>query len=216
MVSYTEENYLKTLFLLSQETGEVGVNELSQQLGIKMPTVNSMMKKLRDKKLVIYEAYKPLKLTAKGKKEAGLIVRKHRLTEMFLVEIMGFTWDKVHTIAEQVEHISSSEFFDKMDEMLGHPTVDPHGSPIPDKNGNIVWKQYRSLLEVEPGTTVKLCAVMNSSDEFLRFLNARNLQLGSKIKVLSIEKFDQSMRVSFAGNNNEMLSKIVCEKLLVE
>lgn len=216
MVSYTEENYLKSLFLLSQGSGEVGVNELSQHLGIKMPTVNSMMKKLREKKLVVYEAYKPLKLTARGKKEAGLIVRKHRLTEMFLVDIMGFTWDKVHEIAEQVEHIASPEFFDRMDSMLGHPTVDPHGSPIPDKNGNLVWKQYRSLLEVPPGETVKLCAVINSSDEFLRFLNSRNLQLGTKIKVVSVESFDQSMRVSYTGHSNEMLSKIVCEKLLVE
>ncbi len=215
-VSHTEENYLKAMFLLSQETGEVSVNELSLQLGIKMPTVNSMMKKLMEKKYVVYEPYKPLRLTAKGKKEAGLIIRKHRLTEMFLVEVMGFGWDQVHNIAEQIEHIYSPAFFDKMDEMLGYPTVDPHGAPIPDKNGNITWKQYRTLLEVPPGETVKLCAVMNSSDDFLRFLNGKGLQLGTKIKVMALESFDQSMTVSYGGHQNEMLSRLVCEKLLVE
>src|ERR1035438_9045485 len=119
MISLTEENYLKSLFNLANNAGEVNVNELSKQLGIKMPTVTSMMKKLAEKKLVLYESYKPVKLTDKGKKEAGLIIRKHRLTEMFLVEKMGIGWEDVHEIAEQVEHIQSPEFFRKMDELLG-------------------------------------------------------------------------------------------------
>ena len=134
MHSYTEENYLKALFNLANEMGEVSANELSKHLEIKMPTVNSMMKKLSEKKLVYYESYKPFKLTEKGKKEAGLVIRKHRLTEMFLVEKMDFGWEQVHVIAEQIEHIKSPEFFEKMDQMLGFPTIDPHGSPIPDKN----------------------------------------------------------------------------------
>src|SRR5579863_10022481 len=117
MSSLTEENYLKTLFNLSNESGEVNVNELSKHLGIKMPTVTSMMKKLAAKKLVHHEKYKPLRLTEKGKREAGLIIRKHRLTEMFLVEKMGFGWENVHEIAEQIEHIQSPDFFEKMDEL---------------------------------------------------------------------------------------------------
>ena len=133
--SLTEENYLKALFVLSNETDEVTVNELSKRLGIKMPTVTSMMKKLAEKKLVNYQSYKPLRFTEKGKKEAGIIIRKHRLTEMFLVEVMGFCWEEVHEIAEQVEHVQSSDFFEKMDKMLGYPKIDPHGSPIPDKTG---------------------------------------------------------------------------------
>src|SRR5882672_396420 len=119
MNSQTEENYLKALFNLANEKGETSVNELSRLLGIKMPTVTSMMKKLAEKKLVHYESYKPLRLTEKGKKEAALVIRKHRLTEMFLVEKMGFGWEEVHDIAEQVEHIRSAAFFDKMDELLG-------------------------------------------------------------------------------------------------
>ncbi len=137
MFTLAEENYLKGLFHLANEHGEVGVNDLSRHLGIKMPTVNSMVKKLSDKGLVHYESYKPLRLTLTGRKEAALIIRKHRLTEMFLVEKMGFGWEHIHEIAEQVEHIKSPEFFEKMDELLGYPTTDPHGSPIPDKHGRM-------------------------------------------------------------------------------
>ena len=115
MNSLTEENYLKALFNIANETGEVNVAELSKRLEIKMPTVTSMMKKLADKNLVLYKRYKPIKLTTKGKIAAGMILRKHRLTEMFLVEKMGFGWESVHEIAEQLEHIQSDVFFEKME-----------------------------------------------------------------------------------------------------
>lgn len=216
MHSYTEENYLKALFNLSAEKGEVTVNELSKELGIKMPTVNSMMKKLADKKLVQYESYKPLRLTEKGKREAGLIIRKHRLTEMFLVQQMGFGWEEVHEIAEQIEHLQSPAFFEKMDALLGHPKTDPHGSPIPDKNGKMEWLQYEKLSSCKPGDTVKLSAVLQTTDEFLKFLNTRELKLGQKIKVKRIEKFDGSMMVSYGKKTDEMLSHTVSERLLVE
>jgi len=216
MNSLTEENYLKALFNLSSESGEVNVNELSKRLGIKMPTVTSMMKKLGEKKLVHYESYKPLRLTEKGKKEAGIIIRKHRLTEMFLVEKMGFGWENVHEIAEQVEHIHSPEFFEKMDELLGFPKVDPHGSPIPDKTGKMVWKEYNKLSNCHAGDTIKLSAVINTSTEFLKFLNSRELHLGVKIKIKSVEPFDKTMVVSYSGRAAESLSHTVCERLLVE
>ena len=216
MHSYTEENYLKALFNLSAEKGEVTVNEVSKELGIKMPTVNSMMKKLAEKKLVQYESYKPLRLTEKGKKEAGLIIRKHRLTEMFLVQQMGFGWEEVHEIAEQIEHLQSPAFFEKMDALLGHPTTDPHGSPIPDKNGKMEWLQYEKLSNCKPGDTVKLSAVLQTSDEFLKYLNSRELKLGQKIKVKRIEKFDSSITVSYGKKTDEMLSHTVSERLLVE
>ena len=216
MNSFTEENYLKALFNLSHERGEVSVNELSKQLQIKMPTVNSMMKKLAEKKLIFYESYKPLRLTEKGKKEAGIIIRKHRLTEMYLVEKMGFGWEEVHDIAEQIEHIQAQELFIKMDELLGHPTVDPHGSPIPDKNGKIQWLEFTKLSDCAAGDTVKLAAVTNSSDEFLKFLNSRSLNLGLKLKIKLIEPFDGTVIVSYAKKNAESLSRVVSEKLLVE
>lgn len=214
--SLTKENYLKALFALSNETNAVTVNELSKNLGIKMPTVTSMMKKLADKKLVNYESYKPLSLTDKGKREAGIIIRKHRLTEMFLVEVMGFGWEEVHEIAEQVEHIQSPMFFEKMDQMLGYPKIDPHGSPIPDKNGRMEWKPYKKLSDCKPGNEVKLAAVLNSSVEFLKYLNGRELKLGTKLKVKSKESFDGSMMISVAKKPQEMLSSTVCNMLMVE
>lgn len=214
--SLTEENYLKALFALSNETDEVTVNELSKRLGIKMPTVTSMMKKLSEKKLVNYESYKPLKLTEKGRREAGIIIRKHRLTEMFLVEVMCFGWEEVHEIAEQVEHIQSPDFFEKMDEMLGYPKIDPHGSPIPDKTGKLEWKPYKKLSDCKAGDHVKLAAVLNSSAEFLKFLNTRNLKLGTRLRIKSVEKFDGSMMISLPKGSPEMMSHTVCEMLIVE
>ena len=216
MHSYTEENYLKALFNLSAEKGEVSANELSKHLSIKMPTVNSMMKKMSEKKLVLYESYKPLRLTEKGKKEAGLIIRKHRLTEMFLVQQMGFGWEQVHEIAEQIEHLQSPIFFEKMDALLGYPKIDPHGSPIPDKTGKMEWVKYEKLSSCKAGDTVKLAAVIHTTDDFLKFLNNRELQLGLGIKIKTIEKFDGSMIVSYNKRTAEMLSHTVCERLLVE
>lgn len=216
MHSYTEENYLKALFNLALVKGEVTANELSKRLSIKMPTVNSMMKKLADKKLVLYESYKPVRLTEKGKREAGLVIRKHRLAEMFLVQKMGFGWEQVHEIAELIEHLHSPLFFEKMDEMLGYPTIDPHGSPIPDKTGKIEWVHYEKLSACKPGETLKLAAVIETTDKFLKFLNSRELQLGLKIKIKSVEAFDGSMVVTYNKRTAETLSHTVCERLLVE
>jgi DtxR family Mn-dependent transcriptional regulator len=216
MHSLAEENYLKGLFHLANESGEVGVNDLSRHLGIKMPTVNSMVKKLSEKGLVHYESYRPLRLTDKGRTEAALIIRKHRLTEMFLVEKMGFGWESVHEIAEQVEHIQVPEFFEKMDELLGYPKADPHGSPIPDKKGNMPSVHHIRLSDCHEGDTVKLATVMHSSQDFLRYLTSRELSLGVVMKIRSIEAYDGSMVVRYGKHIAETLSKTVCSSLLVQ
>jgi DtxR family Mn-dependent transcriptional regulator len=156
-----------------------------------------------------------LRLTEKGKKTAGLIIRKHRLTEMFLVDKMGFGWEQVHEIAEQIEHIHSQDFFEKMDELLGYPKFDPHGSPIPDKNGKMEWISYQTLTHCNVGDVVHLAAVTNSSAEFLKFLNARELKLGTRLRIVAVESFDKSMTISYDGRCDEVLSALVCEKLLV-
>lgn len=215
MISQTEENYLKALFKLANAKGEVTVNELSKELGIKMSTVNSMIKRLSEKEFVNYETYKPVKLTDKGLKEASLIIRKHRLTEMYLVEKMGFGWEEVHAIAEQIEHIQSTAFFDKMDELLGYPTVDPHGSPIPDAEGNVAKADFIKLSDCNAGDQVIFMAVHPSSEELLKFLNSRELPLGTAIQIDSVEPYDRSMEVSYGTRNKEMLSHSVCDKLLV-
>lgn len=215
MISQTEENYLKVLFNLTSLKGEASVNDISKQLDIKMPTVNSMMKRLAEKELVVYESYKPLKLTAEGKKQAALIIRKHRLTEMYLVEKMGFGWEEVHTIAEQIEHIQAPVFFEKMDELLGFPKVDPHGSPIPDADGNIASDNYLKLSDCKVGESVTFMAVQLSSEDLLKFLTSRELSLGLELTIKQIEPFDGSMVISYANKENEMLSSKVCDKLLV-
>ncbi|MBW1619615.1 metal-dependent transcriptional regulator [Empedobacter falsenii] len=216
MNSLVEENYLKALFHLSENgKGEVNVKDLSKHLEIKMPTVNSMMKKLAEKELVIYESYKPLRLSDKGILKASLIVRKHRLTEMFLVDKMGFGWEQVHEIAEQIEHIQSPIFFDKMDELLNFPKLDPHGSPIPDKNGKIEIINYKKLAEFKEGDKVEICAVIGSSDEFLKYLNSKNIHLNDEIEIISVEDFDGTMKVKFLKSNEiETFSNHVTSRLL--
>jgi len=216
VASQTEENYLKALFTLKHIHGEISVSELGKRLDVSTPTVNSMIKKLHAKGLVHYEKYRPVKLSEKGERIAALIIRKHRLSEMFLVEKMGFGWEEVHEIAEQMEHIKAPEFFDKMDALLGFPKADPHGSPIPDKDGNIHRKSFRKLSSCAPGETVRLAAVVEASDDFLRFLNSRNLQLDLAIEVLSKEPFDGSMVVRYGDRKREVLSGLVCERLLIE
>jgi DtxR family Mn-dependent transcriptional regulator len=215
MISQTEENYLKALFNLEQAKGEASVNDISKQLDIKMPTVTSMIKRLSDKALVHYESYKPVTLTDLGKKEAALIIRKHRLTEMFLVKNMGFAWDEVHEIAEHIEHIPSKAFFDKMDSLLGHPTLDPHGSPIPNIHGEIIAETFVHLTTCAEGDVVMFSAVGSSSEELLRFLTSKNLVLGTRITILSIEAFDGSMTIQYDNRLAEVLSSKVCEKILV-
>lgn len=216
MNSLTEENYLKALLNLSYELGEVNVKELSNHLGIKMPSVTSMMKKMADKGLVHYESYKPIRLTASGEKEAALIIRKHRLTEMFLVEKMGFRWDEVHEIAEQIEHVKAPEFFLKMDELLDYPKFDPHGSPIPDKNGKMIWTAWSKLSECSCGDHLKITGVTKSSEEFLKFLNSRQIALGMTLEIREVEAFDGTMTVYFSDYHTELLSKTVCDRILVE
>lgn len=215
MNSLTEENYLKAIFHLLDSENQVTVNELSKFLQIKMPSVNSMMKKFADKNWVIYETYKPIRVTELGRKEAAIVVRKHRLTEMFLVEKMGFGWENVHEIAEQLEHVHSEDFFDKMDEILNFPKVDPHGEPIPDKDGIIITQNLKKLSECKINETVILTSVTISTDDFLNYLNQRNLALGAEILIKNIEKFDGSMQIEFS-DRTEVLSKMVCEKLLVK
>jgi DtxR family transcriptional regulator, Mn-dependent transcriptional regulator len=215
MNTIIEENYLKIIYNLSLANGEVSMNELAKSLGLKMPTVNSMMKKLALKKLLTYESYKPVKITEKGKKEAVLIIRKHRLTEMFLVEKMGFSWEEVHTIAEQIEHIQSPDFFEKMDALLDYPKFDPHGSPIPDKQGKIEQNVHHKLSECKKGEIVKLVGVVNSSNEFLKFLNSKKIKLGEGFKILNVELFDNSVTLSY-GKTKATFSQKVCDSLLIK
>jgi len=214
-LSQTEENYLKAMYILANENFEVNVSELSKKLSVSTPTANSMVKNLHDKDLVVYEKYKPIILSKAGLIQAAFIVRKHRLTEMYLVEKMGFGWEFVHEIAEQMEHIQSPLFFDKMDELLGYPTVDPHGSPIPDRQGKIIEPNYKQLSDCLEGDVVEFCALKQSGTDFLNFLNSRTLSLGLLLTIKKIETFDKSMVIAYENHPNETFSFSVCKQLLV-
>lgn len=214
MTSHTKENYLKTIFHLHRKEKKISLSDISKALSVSIPTVNSMVKRLQESNWVVYERYKPLKITEKGLKEAALIIRKHRIAEMFLVEKMGFGWEEVHAIAEEIEHINSNDFFDKMDEMLGFPTIDPHGSPIPDKEGRINRADHQRLSDLSVGKSMKVHALSNDSDDFLLFLNNRKIHLGSRITILEIEKFDSSMTVTYDNHDKVVLSKEVASRLL--
>lgn len=216
MGSLTEENYIKSIYSLSLTAGEVGVSELAKKLGVKLPTVTSMIKKLAGKKLVSYEKYQGVTLTEKGKKQALFIIRKHRLTEAFLVQIMGLGWEEVHEIAEQLEHIESERFFDRIDEMLGKPKVDPHGEPIPDVNGKIATKDRIALSQVSVGNSAKISAVGNDEKLFLDHLNSKGIQIGDAVTIKKKEAFDGSVTITLKGKKETVLSHLVAERIWVE
>ncbi len=212
----THENYLKALFNLKNDADEVSLTELSVYLKVSLPSVNSMVKRFHDLGWLIYEKYKPLQLTPLGKKEAALIIRKHRLTEMYLVDKMGFGWEEVHDIAEQIEHVGSPVFFNRMDELMGFPKYDPHGSPIPDKEGNIIPQNLKQLTACNIGDVVVLAALQHSSDAFLKYLNTIDMQIGAVITISDKMYFDNSLQVHYGDRKAQFLSEKVGEKLLVK
>lgn len=216
MGTLTEENYIKSIYSLSHETGEVSVSVLAKKLHVKLPTVNSMVKKLTTKKLVAYAPYQGIKLTEKGKKDALSIIRKHRLAELFLVKIIGLGWEEVHDIAEQLEHVNSERFYNRIDELLGYPKADPHGEPIPDINGKITEKNRISLSNVKQGASVKIAAVGNDEKSFLDHLNSKGLQIGESIMVKKKELFDGSITILNKAKKETMLSHQVAERIWVE
>ncbi len=216
MPTQTIENYLKALYYLHQKSTDISLSDLGAEVQVSKPTANGMVKRLQAKDWIIYEKYKPIQLTAKGLKMASFVVRKHRLSEMFLSHIMHFGWEEVHDIAEELEHVGSQLFFDRMDELLGFPSTDPHGSPIPDKDGNLVKRDYKKLSQIEVGKEVLLKALRNSSTDFLLFLNKKELPLGTKITINQIEEFDKSVTVSYNKKTKIVLSNAVCNRLLVQ
>ncbi|MCK0132082.1 metal-dependent transcriptional regulator [Flavobacteriaceae bacterium F08102] len=216
MVSHTKENYIKALFYLHQKNENIALSDLGEELRVSKPTANDMIKKLQLEGIVKSEKYKPIKITKKGKLRAAEIIRKHRLSEIFLLQIMGFGWEEVHEIAEELEHIKTEKFFDRMDELLGFPTTDPHGSPIPDKNGNFNKVNYKRLSQIPVGSTVVVKALQDSSMDFLLYLNKKSIQLNTKITVNQIESFDGSYTISYDDTSGVVLSKSICNRLLVE
>lgn len=216
MPTAVKEDYLKAMYYLNQTDSQINLTELSKQLGVSKPTANNMVKRLEEKGWVKYQKYRPLELTKKGQKTAALIIRKHRLTEMFLQQVMGFGWEEVHEIAEQVEHIQSEKLFERMNEMLDFPSVDPHGSPIPNKDGIVTEQSFSTLVDVPIGKKVQLAALADSSNALLQYLNQVQIKLGTLIEILKKEPYDQSLLISCDANPPILISQKVGKSLLIK
>lgn len=214
MYSFTEENYLKAIYKLSQDDSAT-TNAIAVELKTKAASVTDMLKKLADKKLITYVKYQGVSLTEKGRKVAVITVRKHRLWEVFLHEKLEFKWDEVHDIAEQLEHIQSDVLMDKLDTFLNFPTVDPHGDPIPRRDGTIKDAKLKVLSDISEGKSVIMSGVKEHSPVFLQYLEKTGLLLGKKFKVNEILKFDGSMQLQIGKNSPVQISKEVAKNILV-
>ncbi len=215
MLSFTEENYLKAIYHLSDGgTKAVLTNELAESLATKAASVTDMIKKLSLKNVISYEKYYGVKITKQGKTQALAIIRKHRLWETFLVKKLNFNWDEVHEVAEQLEHIQSTLLIEKLDEFLDYPSIDPHGEPIPDKNGKIKIQASVILSDMLPGYKGNIVAVKDSDSNLLKYLDKIGATPGKKIKLIGKEEYDDSLEIELE-TTKVSISKIVSLKILV-
>lgn len=209
MFSQSEENYIKTMYHLAADYKKgISTNAIAKKLETKASSVTDMVKKLSEKNVVSYKKYQGVTLTDFGKKIAANIVRKHRLWEVFLVDKLNFSWDEVHEVAEQLEHIKSPKLINELDAFLDFPKRDPHGDPIPDKEGNLQIIE-KSLLSTLRKNEIGVCVgVDDSSSEFLRFLDKQEIALGKQIKVLEKEPFDGSLVIKMDEKTLTVSNKI--------
>ena len=216
MLSPTEENYLKALLHLTfiNDKDEAGTNEIANYLGVKPATANDMLKRLKEKKMIQYEKYGKIYLTDKGRMLATEVLRKHRLWETFLYEKLEFTWDEVHEVAEQLEHIQSHKLIEKLDKFLNFPQFDPHGDAIPNAKGEMRAPFKKTLAEIEIGTTCKMVAVKDNTTTFLQYVMKVGLGINNKIKVISRQSYDALMEIEVNGKKS-FVSQKFAENILV-
>ncbi|MGV8815309.1 MAG: metal-dependent transcriptional regulator [Gelidibacter sp.] len=214
-MTLAEENYLKAIYHLeNQSTNGVSTNALAEEMQTKASSATDMIKKLAEKNMISYIPYQGVTLSEAGHAYAVKVVRKHRLWEVFLLEKLNFSWDEVHDVAEQLEHIKSEKLTDKLDEFLGFPKTDPHGDPIPDKHGHFEKVDKTSLTNAELGMTYVCVGVDDSSSDFLKYLDGNKISLGTVIEILHKEPFDNSMKIKF--NEVELVvSEHVAKNLFV-
>jgi DtxR family transcriptional regulator, Mn-dependent transcriptional regulator len=217
MHTLSEENYLKAIYnLYKQGLAKITPTAISEALGNNPASVVDMIKKLVDKQLLEYEKSKGVKLTASGKNVAISIVRKHRLWEAFLLEKLGYGWDEVHDIAEQLEHVYHPELADRLDKFLGFPQYDPHGDPIPKANGDTALTYKTLLAEISEGKTCRVVAVKDTSTSFLQYLKKLDIGIGTTITLSEKIPFDNSMSIIINNNTHTSVSKVFAENLLVQ
>lgn len=216
MHSFTEENYLKAIYHLSKENeSEVSTNAIAEVTNTKAASVTDMLRKLAEKKLINYIKYKGVTLTDSGTKAAVNIIRKHRLWEVFLVEKLGFKWDEVHDIAEELEHINSATLIDRLDDFLGNPATDPHGDPIPDRTGNFKAKKLVKVSDMNQGDEGTISGVNEHSSLFLKHLEKLGLTLGTRIIVCELVEFDGSIILKVDRLKEVTISREVAKNILI-
>lgn len=216
MLSYTEENYIKSIYHLSLEgKGEVTTNAISDALSTKPSSVTDMLRKLSEKKVINYRKYQGVSLTEKGKKVALEIIRKHRLWEVFLVEKLKFNWDEVHEIAEQLEHIQSPLLIKRLDEFLGFPRYDPHGDPIPNEDGEIKQKVSIPLSDWDINTNSVVVGLKETSPVFLQYLDKTGIYIGAKVKIIERIEFDKSLEILVDNQKQLIISNEVAKNILI-
>ncbi|GGD21801.1 MULTISPECIES: metal-dependent transcriptional regulator [Flavobacterium] len=208
-MTYSEENYIKVIYHLSLVSPKgINTNAIAGMIESKASSVTDMVKKLAEKELVDYQKYQGVTLTQKGLHAAKMIVRKHRLWEVFLVEKLDFTWDEVHDLAEELEHIKSEKLINRLDEFLGFPKEDPHGDPIPDRYGQMIKVEKQLLSEVGLNKKVMCLGVKDSSPSFLQYLDKHQISLGSEIEIINKEAFDMSLTILMNGKEILISNKI--------
>lgn len=215
--TFTGENYLKAIYRLSLNgDNKITPTAIAEEISVNAASVVDMIKKLTEKELIIYDKVKGAKLTDRGSKTALAIIRSHRLWEVFLIEKLGYSWDVVHEIAEQLEHIKHPELADRLDKFLEYPDYDPHGDPIPKSNGEMPKIVKTLLSEIEVGQTCRVAAVKDTSSIFLQYLLELTVSIGTKIKVLDKIAFDGSMSIQIGKEMKTIVSKKFAENLLVD
>ncbi len=218
-ISKAEENHLKAIFNLREETGKrASTNAIAKIMQTKAASVTAMIIRLSGKEipLVNHQKHKGVRLTEAGKKLATNLIRKHRLWETFLVEKLNFSWDEVHEIAEELEHIKAEKLIDRLDEFLGRPKFDPHGDPIPDADGNFTFRKQILLTDLAENQAAVVVGVLDDSPSFLQYLNKLKLVLGSKVQILERVEYDGSNRILLNDQQEQVLTNKVCQNLYVK
>ncbi|MEO0895266.1 MAG: metal-dependent transcriptional regulator [Bacteroidota bacterium] len=210
-----EENYLKAIYKLSQGKENVATRAIAQEMDTKDSSVTDMMKRLAKKALIIHKPYYGITMTEQGRLAALTIIRRHRLWEVFMVDKLGFKWDEVHELAEQLEHIQSPLLLERLDKFLGYPAVDPHGDPIPDKDGKIVTKKHELLAEVPLDTHFRIVRVTDDSSDFLQYLDASGLNIGIHLEVKERISYDESLTLKLETGRKVHISEKVSKQILV-
>jgi DtxR family Mn-dependent transcriptional regulator len=213
---YTEsiEDYLKAIYEIQKEKEKVSTNALSEKLGVAPASVTSMMKKLSERKLITHKRYQGVKLTHAGQKIALEVIRHHRLVELYLAEALGVPWDRVHDEAEKWEHVLSEDLEDRMDAALGHPTRDPHGSPIPTRDGVIMELDSIPLTDLTPGQSGVVAEVSDHDPKLLRYVGNMGLYPSTSVKVLSVEPFSGPITVE-VGKASHVLGAEAAKYVLI-